>query len=96
MNSSDLVELQAQINKVILLLENDYINNPRPMFSLLLKKYNQAKDAIENHEPNSLKKALSQLSGGTRAYLEASSNYLMNPVLEEMYKVETVVENLFG
>lgn len=84
-----------QINKVIVLLENEYIKNNKPMLELIIRRYKNAKNVLESTPLESLKRELFKIDGGVRAYLEASSDY-MNPLLGEMYKAEKLLDEFFS
>ncbi|OEF99587.1 hypothetical protein BHF71_08520 [Vulcanibacillus modesticaldus] len=86
--------LKQQINKVILQIGEQYRQNPKPILELILKRYRNALDVINNNEPDSLKQGQFNIIGGVRAYLDSSSDY-NNPILEEMYKAEQLVKHLF-
>ena len=84
--------LKKQVIKVILLLEEQCKKNPTAMLELILKRYRNTQTTLNNID-NPSKKDF-QIIGGTRAYLESASDY-DNPMLEEMYKAEKLVEEIF-
>ncbi|TDL32799.1 hypothetical protein E2R51_09010 [Jeotgalibacillus sp. S-D1] len=93
-SGNKITELEDQIQKVIVMLEEENHHNPNSMVELLIKRYRNAFDIVEKS------KDLSELSpsdfhiiGGTRAYIDSSSNY-DNPVLEEMHKTEQLVKKI--
>ena len=78
-----MLELKKQIEKVILLLEHQLIDDPdRPILKTLYERYMRADD---------IKKVM--IVGGCRAYLDAFSDY-MNPLLIEMDKAEKMFSKL--
>jgi hypothetical protein len=89
-----LNELKHKIDKVIALIEIEKNKYNKPMFDLILKRYKQAKETIDNTEPENLKAEMFKIHGSVRAYLDASSDY-MNPVLNEMDKAEVLLNELF-
>jgi hypothetical protein len=95
MKPEKINELIRQLNIVIPMLKNEYIKNTEPMLELIIKRYKNAKDILENTPPSILKRVLFKIDGGVRAYLEISSDY-MNPLLDEMYKAEKVLDELFS
>lgn len=95
MKLDKIKELIDQINKVIPMLEDDYIKNNASMVELIIKRYKNAKDLLENTPQENLKKTLFKIGGGVRAYLEISSDY-MNPLLDELHKSEKLLDELFS
>lgn len=94
MNTDKINDLKAQIDKVILLLEEDLKQNNEPMVEFVLKQYKNAKDVLENTPKENIKRALFKINGGVRAYLEVSSDY-MNPLLDELHKAEKLLDEIF-
>lgn len=94
MDAIKLNEFKQQINIVIPLIEAEFNISHKPMFELILKRYMEAKEVIDNTEPENLKEAIFKISGGVRAYLDASSDF-MNPILNEIDKAEVLLDELF-
>lgn len=94
MNTDKINDLKAQIDKVILLLEEDLKQNNEPMVEFVLKQYKNAKDVLENTPKENIKRTLFKINGGVRAYLEVSSDY-MNPLLDELHKAEKLLDEIF-
>ncbi|KNY30550.1 hypothetical protein [Pseudobacteroides cellulosolvens] len=95
MKPEKINDLIDQINKVILILEEDFKKNNEPMVELIIKRYKNAKDMLENTPQESLKRVLFKIDGGVRAYLEVSSDY-MNPLLDELHKAEKLLDEFFS
>ncbi len=95
MKPEKIKELLDQINKVIPILEEDYKKNNESMVELIITRYKNAKDMLENTPHESLKRALFKIDGGVRAYLEVSSDY-MNPLLDELHIAEKLLDELFS
>lgn len=86
----NIIESKKQVRKVIELLEQRIILEPnRPILKTLYSRYIKAEKIISNNED--INKIM--ISGGCRAYLDASSDY-MNPLLVEMNKAEKMLSNL--
>lgn len=94
MDNIKLNEFIRQINKVIPLIEAEFNTSHKPMFELILKRFMKAKEVVDNTEPENLKESMFKISGGVRAYLDASSDYT-NPILNEMDKAEVLLDELF-
>lgn len=94
MKESSFKMLEDQLEKTINILENEKIKNPKPMLNLILDRYKKAMNIIRAKPVNSLKEEDFKIYGSTRAYLEAYSDYL-NPVLNEMYKSEKLIDEIF-
>ena len=85
-----ILELKKQIEKVILLLEHQLIDDPdRPILKTLYERYMRAEEILTNNDD--IKKVM--IVGGCRAYLDAFSDY-MNPLLIEMDKAEKMFADL--
>lgn len=95
MKFDKLDKLIAQINKVILMLNERPQNNYGPMIELILKRYQNAKELLENTPKENLQRTCFKIDGSVRAYLEISSNY-MNPLLEELNKSERLLDEVFS
>lgn len=80
--------LEVMLTKVIRLLEEKLtsVQNPAKI-NMLLSKYNTALSELKL--TGSIK---TTLVGGCRAYLDSYSDYLDNPLLDEMYAVEKVLK----
>jgi len=89
--SNDINDLKKQVIKVIPILEEQYNKKPSAMLELILKRYRETQSILNNID--NLSKKDFPIIGGTRAYLESASDY-DNPMLEEMYKAEKLVEKL--
>lgn len=93
--SIDIIkEFEEQVQRVIPLLEEQYKNTPTSMLELIIKRYKNALNTIVNTEPSKMVKSDFFISGSVRAYLDSASDY-MNPILDEMYKAEKILENIF-
>jgi hypothetical protein len=79
---------------VLSLLEESDKTQPTTMLEMIISRYKEANNIIENNSPENLTKDMFKIRGGVRAYLEAYSDY-MNPVLEEMNKAEKMLEEIF-
>ncbi len=85
-----ILDLKKQIEKVILLLEHQLIDDPdRPILKTLYERYMRAEEILINNDD--IKKIM--IVGGCRAYLDAFSDY-MNPLLIEMDKAEKMFSKL--
>lgn len=62
------------------------------MIGLLMKRYRHALVIVERSK-SKLQQSDFHILGGTRAYLDSSSDY-DNPILKEMHKTEQLVKNL--
>lgn len=92
-NKDKFEKLLQQIKIAIEFIDTEYKEQPTDMLKLIRKRYYDAMDLIENNSITSLKKERFFIKGGTRAYLESSSNYT-NPMLEEMFKVEKLLDDI--
>ncbi len=85
-----ILELEKQIDKVILLLEQRLKDDPdSPILKTLYERYVRAEEILTNNDD--LKKIM--IIGGCRAYLDAFSDY-MNPLLIEMGNAEKMFSNI--
>ena len=85
-----ILDLKKQIEKVILLLEHQLIDDQdRPILKTLYERYMRAEEILINNDD--IKKIM--IVGGCRAYLDAFSDY-MNPLLIEMDKAEKMFSKL--
>ena len=85
-----ILDLKKQIEKVILLLEHQLIDDPdRHILKTLYERYMRAEEILINNDD--IKKIM--IVGGCRAYLDAFSDY-MNPLLIEMDKAEKMFSKL--
>lgn len=85
--------LQKQLEVVIKYIEEKYQERDiKGVLELIYKRYKNALTLLENNEAN--KDNLS-ISGGIRAYMDSYSDY-NNPLLNEMYKAEKLLKELFG
>ncbi|UOQ94874.1 hypothetical protein MUO14_08085 [Halobacillus shinanisalinarum] len=82
------VQLQTVLNQ----LEEIYQKQPTPMLELIISRYQQANDRIENNYFETLTKEMFSIQGSVRAYLDSHSDY-MNPVLGECIKLRKCLEN---
>ena len=86
----NILELEKQVEKVIILLEQRLMDDPcRPILNTLLYRYNKAKEILTNN--GDIEKIM--INGGCRAYLDAFSDY-MNPLLIEMDDAEKMLSNI--
>ena len=83
-----------QLQKVLFLLEESYKTQPSSMLEMIISRYKQANDIIQNNSPENLTKDMFRIRGSVRAYLESHSDY-MNPMLGEMDKAEKMLEEAF-
>jgi hypothetical protein len=85
-------ELRTQLKIVISYLEENYSNIERKgVLELIHKRYNNALKSLKNNKFN---KENLYILGGVRAYMDSYSDY-NNPLLNEMYKAEKLVRELF-
>lgn len=78
------------IDRVIMELTEKIQTESSPQkLVLLLEKYQSAKAELE--ESGHLR---TSLAGGVRAYLDSYSDYMNNPLLDDMYDVETIVKSM--
>jgi len=91
MNLNALQSLEKQIKLVIPLLEQQYQKTPTSMLELIIKRYKKAADIIECTKADAIDYKQLHIKGSVRAYLESASDY-MNPMLEEMAKIEKLLE----
>lgn len=85
-------ELKNQIKLVIRFFEEKYqITERKGVVELIYKRYIKALKLLESNMAN---KDNLNLQGGIRAYMDSYGDY-NNPLLNEMYKVEKLVKDLF-
>jgi len=65
------------------------------MVGLILKRYKNARNVLENTPKENIKSTDFHIYGGVRAYLDCSSDYI-NPLLDEMYKAEKLLDEVFS
>jgi hypothetical protein len=73
LNRTTMETFHLQLKKVLFLLEESYKTQPKPMLEMIISRYKEANDIIEN---NSLEN-LTKIRDGVRAYLEAYSDYMI-------------------
>lgn len=91
MDVNVLKNLEKQINLVIPLLEQQYQKTPTSMLELIISRYKKAVDIIAGTRIEEFDKNQLYIVGSIRAYLDSASDY-MNPMIEEMYKVEELIK----
>ncbi|MDY7224623.1 hypothetical protein [Halalkalibacterium halodurans] len=95
MNNESILLLKKQISKVISIIEEQYKIRPTSMLELILKRYRNALEILENKNKEDISLNDFYIEGGTRAYLDSASDW-ENPLLEEMDKAEKLVKNTFN
>jgi hypothetical protein len=87
LNEIEYQSFKNMVQEVITLLEKEIHKNPNRMKDWILNRYRQALMSLKSNQNVELSIIEGYLRECTRAYLEASSDYL-NPLLEQMNQVE--------
>jgi predicted nucleotidyltransferase len=90
----DKTMLIKQFEKVIVLLNQKRIEEPKEMLDLIIRKYEKALKIINSKSDSEITYEELSLNGSIRAYLEAYTDWL-NPMLGEMDKAEKMAKQLF-
>ncbi|MDX8360168.1 hypothetical protein [Cytobacillus sp. IB215316] len=91
MKAENVNELLTQINIALPLIRSNYEAQPTQMLELILQRYEAAKEILESKPASNIAKDMFEITGGARAYLESANDYL-NPMLEELYKCEELID----
>lgn len=85
----NIKDLENSINKVIDILERQYLNQLNSgILELIYKRYKNAKISLENNDLKTLK-----IAGGVRAYLDSYSDYTC-PLVMAMDEAETIYDEI--
>lgn len=85
----NIKDLENSINKVIDILEWQYLNQLNSgILELIYKRYKNAKISLENNDLKTLK-----IAGGVRAYLDSYSDYTC-PLVMAMDEAETIYDEI--
>jgi len=95
MNSNILCEFEKQIIVVLNQLEEHEKKAPSKAVDLIKKRYTDTLFAIKGNNLDAIKNRKISILGSVRAYLESASDYT-NPMLEEMYKAEGLLNKLLS
>lgn len=87
-------ELENHIEKVIELLEEKRCCDDKPILGILSKRYKNILVALKEKLDDVNDSLLSTVKGGTRAYLDAYSDYFDNPLLEELSVCEDIIKKV--
>jgi hypothetical protein len=71
LNRTTMEIFHLQLKKVLSLLEEIYKTQPAPMLEMIISRYKEANNIIENNSPENLTKDMFKVRGGVRTYLES-------------------------
>lgn len=91
----DKTMLIEQLKKVVVMLNQKRIEEPKEMLDLIIRKYEKALKIINSKSDSEITYEELSINGSIRAYLEAYTDWL-NPMLGEIDKAEKMAKQLFS